>query len=126
MPRDALNLLVFRESRRRVGGAELKSALIRQLQSLTAISCFDFQLGALLRAGELECAIADQDPLLAQPYMQVTDRLAEALAGPQAPLDAAALLRILHCAAVTETVWILPPAGFAYSAAGHLAFASAL
>jgi hypothetical protein len=75
--RSAPNHVVYREGRSHV----CASAVLRQLENdLTAISlCFsiDQLLGALLRAGELECALVDADSEDAELAAAITDRLAE-------------------------------------------------
>src|SRR5947209_20010465 len=69
-----LNLLVFREGRKTVSGTALKLALIQQLRQGGA----DAVLPALLYAGELECAIADEHQST-QAWTAVTDAAAETL-----------------------------------------------
>jgi hypothetical protein len=122
----ALNLLVFREGRQRVCGPELKAALLLELQSLRERSTPDEVLARLLRAGELECAVADSGAAPAQPYMSVTDRLAEALLVPDSSLNSMSLQVALAEAAMPEALNISPPEGFAYYALHPLAFADVL
>jgi hypothetical protein len=126
MPPSALNLLVFREARRRVCSRDLKSALLRNLADLPVPSSADVVMAALLRAGELECAAADADDAPARAFSTVTDRLAEGLLYPGAPLDAAALIRNLDNAEVPDELFVSPPEGFAYYALHPLAYAEAL
>lgn len=122
----ALNLLVFREDRQRVRGPELKSALLRRLETLRGGSSPDRLIDALLRAGELECAVADAGLLPADAHMSVTDRLATALVTADRGCDLEPLPGILAAAAVREEMEVSPPEGFAYYALHPLAFAEAL
>jgi hypothetical protein len=127
----ALNLLVFREDRRRVRGEELKGVLLRDLESLRSHRSPDHIASTLLRAGELECAVADgasdpTRPCPAQPFMNITDRLAEALVSPESPADGEELRRILDDCAVPSEVRVSPPEGFAYYALHPLAYAEVL
>jgi len=52
-------MYVFRDGRKNVRGSELKNQLARWLESLGRDSQEDTSLGALIAAGELECALAD-------------------------------------------------------------------
>jgi hypothetical protein len=135
----ALNLLVFRDSRQRISGPALKSAFLRHLQFWRERSRPQDVLGALLRAGELECAICDSRPSLdsavsaarvgvtsAQLYMSITDRLAEALLAPDSAVDALGLNAALSQAVVPDLLELSPPEGFAYYALHPLAFAEVL
>src|SRR5215467_777620 len=74
-----LNLLVFRESQRRVCGHKLKAALAEQLRLLCGGNSRERLIGALLRAGELECGLADADGEGAHSAELLTDRIADAL-----------------------------------------------
>src|SRR5215472_16074351 len=79
MPPGALNLLVFREDRCCVSGRAVKWAVERSIAGLALTSSADQVLHALLRTGELECAISDSDSVPVGPYESLTDRLAAAL-----------------------------------------------
>jgi hypothetical protein len=137
----ALNLLVFREDRRRVRGEELKAALLRGLDSPTGQGSLDQITSILLRAGELEGAMADAGsaptrpwptkpgptkPGPANPFMNITDRLAECLVSPECVLDPEPLKSLLAEAAVPGEVEIAPAEGFAYYAIHPLAYAEVL
>jgi hypothetical protein len=124
----ALNLLVFREDRRRVRGAELKAALLRDLDLLHGHSSLDEITSILLRAGELECAVADAGvasslPCPVQPFMNITDRLAEALVSSACPGDGGELSKILGDCSLPDEVRVAPAEGFAYYALHPLAYA---
>ncbi|HMF89102.1 MAG TPA: hypothetical protein VKL40_00555 [Candidatus Angelobacter sp.] len=125
MPPRPVNLLVFRETRERVRGLHLKSALLRVLADFPARPSSERVMAALLRAGELECAAADVDDAAAQTFSQMTDRLAEALLQPESGIDCCALTRNLTEAPVPHEVWVSPPEGFAYYALHPLAYAEA-
>jgi hypothetical protein len=127
----ALNLLVFREDRRRVRGAELKAALLRDLDFLRGPGSLDQITSLLLRAGELECAAADAGsaptPLCpAQPFMNITDRLAEALVSAERLGDGEALSKALGACRAPDEVQVAPAEGFAYYGLHPLAFADVL
>lgn len=74
-----LNLLVFRGDQRRVCGHMLKAALEEQLRLLPVDNLRDRLIGVLLRAGELECGLADADSVAAGPCELLTDHIADAL-----------------------------------------------
>lgn len=123
-----LNLLVFRAGRRRLRGPELKAQLLRVLESVAAGSSSDDIVGALLRAGELECGIADsadiEDPATLQ-FAKLTDCLAEALLG-RLPDHFQNIKEAVHRAPVPELLNLSTPEGFAYYALHPLAYAQVL
>jgi hypothetical protein len=127
----ALNLLVFREDRRRVRGMELKAALLRDLELLRGHGSPEQITRSLLRAGELECAVADESgasswPCAAQPFMKITDRLAEALLSGESRADDGELRKFLARCPVPDEVLVAPAEGFAYYALHPLAYAEVL
>src|SRR5262245_25250302 len=126
MPPEALNLLVFRADRRSVDGRKLKSELRRRLEELRHGASLCAVEMALLLAGEFECAVADVDELLARSHSELTDRLAEKLVTPHAPLDVAALTGSLSRCPAPETLSVSPPEGFAYYALHPLAYVEVL
>jgi hypothetical protein len=126
MPPSALNLLVFRETRRLAPGAELKGTFIPELTDLPVKPLHDRVMAALLSAGALECAVADAAEDLTRAFALVSDRLAEALLHRGSSLDIVALTKCLSDAAVPDEVSVSPPEGFAYYALHPLAFAEAL
>jgi len=130
-----LNLLVFREDRRRASGKELKAALTAQLEQACGHFSQRTLLGALLQAGELECSVADNDPEAARCYELVTDQIAGALlAGePTAannsdfhPADFPPLLASIRALPVFQQLSISTPEGFAYYALHPLAYADVI
>jgi hypothetical protein len=142
-----LNLLVFRGDQRRVSGQELKAALTAQLEQLRGHCSHDGLLVALLRAGELECGVADGGEESACRFELVTDRIAEALVAAasidtfQEPdigkndfqqlhinqqLHIKKLRKAAQALPVLEQLSISTPEGFAYYALHPLAYADIL
>jgi hypothetical protein len=133
-----LNLLVFRGDQRRVCGHMLKAALEEQLRLPSLDNRRDRWIGVLLRAGELECGLADTESVDTGPCELLTDRIADALLHScearesnshsahfqeltfQSLLDAARDLPIV------EELSIAIPEGFAYYALHPLAYADVL
>jgi hypothetical protein len=122
----ALNLLVFRAGQRRASGRALKTALVESLQPFAADHPQDALMGALLRAGELECGMADADDDAARAVERLTDRIAEALLGGEAMLDFESLADAARDVPVIEQLSISTPEGFAYYALHPLAYADVL
>src|ERR1700740_1565616 len=112
----ALNLWVFRESRRVLDGIEAKSALLTELRRLSAKNASCQLTAVLLRAGELECGVADAGKISGQPWTMLSDLLAEALVSPNVLFDSGGLGKILEEAPVPERIEVSPPEGFAYYA----------
>src|SRR5215471_16437659 len=126
----ALNLLVFREGRRPVPGGKLKSVLLHSLEQiadgLEQEPGADDLIDTLLRAGELECAVADAATVPLETYTSLTDLLAERLVGRDprlGPHELRSLCKALAEAPVPHELWISAPEGFAYYALHPLAFA---
>lgn len=117
----SFNLLVFREGRKTVSGRTLQHALLQQLSR----GGQDGVLSALLYAGELECAIADQGRAT-QPWAAATDALAAALVAAESFHVSIQQLRILEAAAPPEELTLSTPEGFAYYALHPLAFSDVL
>jgi hypothetical protein len=120
----ALNLLIFREGRSVTSGSTLKRALLQQLSLLSDPAEV---LNALLRAGELECAVEDAG-LEAHSFRVLTDTLAERLLHPNTDLASKLLQLKVSLEAITmpEAMTITVPEGFAYYALHPLAFAGVL
>jgi hypothetical protein len=98
----------------------------------------DDLIETLLRAGELECAIADADSVPLETYTNLTGSLAERLVGRElrskpdlgrlasrrdARFELKPLRKALADAPVPHELWISAPEGFAYYALHPLAFA---
>jgi len=141
-----LNLLVFRGGQRRVRGHEFKAALTEQLRLLCRGNSRERLIGALLRAGELECGLADADGEDAHPAELLTDRIADALmeaepwSGCQSSdfqtsnsppanfqnISFQALLEAAQGLAAIEQLSTATAEGFAYYALHPLAYADVL
>ena len=121
-----LNLLVFRDGRRRVSGAWLRRALLEQLEGASGISTADTKIGTLLRAGELECAAADSTGSCVSPFLKLTDALADVLLGGQLPVQFESIKETAATVAVPEELSVSTPEGFAYYALHPLGYSRVL
>lgn len=117
-----VNLLVFREDRRRVSGSGLKSALAGEMESCGRPGRL---LRTLLRAGELECGVADAAPELSPNWETLTDRLADALLAKE-NFQLGMCSAFPRQADVPAYVRISKPEGFAYYGLHPLAYAEVL
>ena len=121
---DSWKLLVFRDGKRVLKGPGLLRALLRQIENVLSLSDFDSQfardelIDALLRAGELECALADREGCEPQSLAiaEVTDALARALVALRAPNFAHGSLGLVSKLRVPERLTLSPPEGFCYYA----------
>jgi len=120
MARSGLNLLVFREQRQRVCARTLRDSLLSSLNNVST----DAFMEALLRAGELEAAIADEG-LPAEPTQQLTDRLAEAFLS-NSPESVSKLRSTVGSLEIPAQVCVSPPEGFAYYGLHPRSYADAL
>jgi hypothetical protein len=141
-----LNLLVFRGGQRRVCGHKLKAAVAEQLRLLCVGNSRGPLIGALLRAGELECGLADAEAEDAHSAELLTDRIADALlqggrwgGSPQSDFQTSnslsanfqnisfqTLLDAAEGLPAIEQLSIATPEGFAYYALHPLAYADVL
>ncbi|MBZ5494220.1 MAG: hypothetical protein LAO76_25120 [Acidobacteriia bacterium] len=131
-----LNLLVFRGDRRRASGKELKAALTAQLEQVCNHFTPQGLLGILLRAGELECGVADAYPEAASSCGRITNYIADALvasSGTTPPFnsdlknhDLQSLLNAARALPDLEQLYISTPEGFAYYALHPLAYADVM
>src|SRR6476646_4246423 len=117
-----LNLLVFREDRRRTSGKELKAALTAQIEQLCSHGLQRNLLGALLLAGELECGVADSAPAVRSCEL-LTDQIADPLLAGESALPfnsdfqkpaAQSLLEAVRALPALEQLSVSTPEGFAY------------
>jgi hypothetical protein len=130
-----LHMQVFRDGRRAVPGQALGDALAAELRALAATTdpaaCRERVLRALLRAGELECALADLGERHgpdAAIVARCTDALAAMLVAAAHAVDAAAvagLVGALARVALPAQATLTRPEGFAYYAVHPLDFARA-
>jgi hypothetical protein len=113
-------MYVFRDGRQAVSGPILKAQLADALRAVPVSASqarggSDQLIEALLRAGELECALADAQHSGEEQLACVTDGLAAHLVGdPVAPAPATLLAWLPS--SVPATVHVSPPEGFAYYA----------
>src|ERR1051326_3638642 len=141
-----LNLLVFRGDQRHVCGHKLKAELAEQLRLLCSDYSRERLIRALLRAGEIECGLADADKEGAHVAELLTDRIADALIEGQScdgcpPFDFQlsnfhsadfqnlsfqSLLSLAQGLPVAEELCLAIPEGFAYYALHPLAYADVL
>jgi hypothetical protein len=125
MPSEPVHLLVFRDSVRPASGSVHKSAFARQLHIAQNRFQPEEVLRALLRAGELECGVADSGAPV-RDLENLTDILAEALVRWQPIPDPQRLLALLDAAPIPEKLTISVPEGFAYYGLHPLGFAEVL
>ncbi|UQA56393.1 phosphotransferase family protein [Polyangium aurulentum] len=116
-------MYVFRDGRRVTSIPRLRDELCAELSAIASVADVEDRrrraLGALIRAGELECVLADRAAPEAAFVSRSTDALSGALLG--GPLDgeaAEALARI----DVPASAELSAPEGFAYYALHPLAF----
>jgi hypothetical protein len=122
----AWNMYVFRDGRRFVCGRALLDGLASAVQAVAASP--DSRkplLNALLRAGELECALTDIESPHAVHLSHITDLLAARLVGLETPSarPPSELEQILGKVEVPPELKISPPEGFAYYALHPLDYA---
>ena len=123
---NSCNMWVFREGRTTVGGKIVLDGLASSLNRTISFRrrSRDALVDALLRAGELECALADQDSPDAPCAAGLTNIVAAALLelpGSDIALEKASAL--LDTIAAPASLDISPPEGFAYYALHPLDFA---
>ncbi len=121
------NMYVFRDGRATVCGRSLVADLAVAVRNVLGASgnqhVGNLLIDALLRAGELECALADLHSPETPRLAQLTDRLAQLLVGVACRAPAAEELLALLPPAVPETLQLSPPEGFAFYALHPLDFA---
>ena len=119
-------MLVYREARRSAHTATLLEALRTALAR--PLHTQDSLVAALLRAGELECALADAESAAQAVAARIADLVAEPLLRTSQfdVRDARALIEALAAQSLPSVVTISPPEGFAYYALHPLAYASAV
>jgi hypothetical protein len=112
------NMYIFRDGRTKVPGAKLTDELIEGLLSLQVSDSSRRRselLDLLLRAGELECALADSNSPHADLAATITDDLAAALVS-NIRVRATDLTRRVSTITPPDSFAITPPEGFAYYA----------
>jgi hypothetical protein len=110
------NLLVFRETKQHIQTQELiqelSARIVVRLESRQSV------VDALIRAGELECALLDSSLADANIVAALTDLLAAQLIRPDGSkfTEIAAFSDQFHHLQIPATVQVSPPEGFAYYA----------
>jgi hypothetical protein len=118
MSRGPWDLYVFRDARRREAGARAVGELVRDIAA-------DRSVDALVRAGEIESALADladADAIDAGAAARLTDALAAAVVGVTIA-SRSELARLASSLEVPRELRASPPEGFSYRALHPLAFA---
>jgi hypothetical protein len=111
------NLWVFREGKKNVSSENLLGDLKQAVLQLPLACTREQVIPVLLRAGELECGLADAGWTGLPIVQQVTDALAAAMLGDQTAMThVPELLAELHRPSLPERVAISPAEGFAYYA----------
>ena len=117
---------IFRDGKRNVSTQKLIERLGARSRAATA-GDREGILDALIRAGELESALADCESPVASKVEELTDQLAQAfLNNQQAPCDAASLAADLVRNDLPAEITISPAEGFAYYALSPSDFAAGL
>jgi hypothetical protein len=122
--RDSWKLLAFREGKRAFHGGDLLRELLLQIQRVVSLSDFSSQyagaelIDALLRAGELECALADHHvkPSQSDPISELSNELGLALVAKRKPNFSADLLSRAAALKLPERLIVSTPEGFCYYA----------
>ena len=115
---------VFRDGKQSVRSRELVLELQQSISTRgLAPSDSERKLDALIRAGELEAALADQAHPAAVLLAKVTDAVAASLASSEEPDRPAASCASLEASDFPERLLISPPEGFAYYALHPMDFA---
>jgi hypothetical protein len=120
-----VNFWVFRDGRRNRSGRSVLGELLAVVERLSNHPITpDRVISALIRAGELEAALADTNsPSLAQ-VEELTNQLAGMLWPHATVPDLSKLAASLNRVAVPESLVLSPPEGFAYYALHPRDFAS--
>ena len=118
---DNWKLLVFRDGKRACDPSGLRDDLLRQIHHVLSLSDFNSQqardelIEALLRAGELECALDDAG-ISAADVASLSDELARSLICRHRPNLSAESLGSVSALQLPERVLLSPPEGFCYYA----------
>jgi hypothetical protein len=124
-PDAGCNLLVFRAGKHELSGRGLLQAFLYESRVGTAADK-EWLTTLLLRAGELECALADSDHsrVSAAIAAVITDEIADALLG--AELDRARVESLAHRLEMPPRLAVSAPEGFCYYALHPLDYAALL
>jgi hypothetical protein len=110
----AWDLFVFRKARESLCSEQLRQQLLTSLRS--ALSCNDRNalLDCLVRAGELECALADMASPELIPAAQVVDALAAITVQPESRKPVRDILSAFSQLQLPPSVLLSHPEGFSY------------
>lgn len=111
---NGVNLLVFRETRQRFSTRHLRDDLLQNLDALAQSR--NSILDALIRAGELECGLADCQWPHGNRMSAITDALADAFVHEEPKDSIAKLAQELAAQPLPDSIQTSPPEGFAYYA----------
>src|SRR5436189_5972575 len=117
-------MLVFRDGRRQVRGRALLEQFVARIESLpqNGPSSRELILDALLRAGELECALTDADWSQVDQVAKITDAISVQFVSGGCHVPFSNLQQSLSQISPPPVVHISPPEGFAYYALHPLQF----
>ncbi len=120
-----VNMLVYRDGRRRVSANELVRPLELALANSHADRSEDALLNALIRAGELECALCDAGSDHAKAAIALNDRLASmaCVGDTGAEVSLQTCQQLLGSIRYAGELTVSRPEGFAYYALHPLDFA---
>ena len=110
----AWDLFVFRKARENLDGEELRQQLLAGLQPALARRDRNSLLNALIRAGELECALADLGSPELPRAAQAVDGLAEITVQPESTESAQDILSAFARLRLPPTLSLSHPEGFSY------------
>ena len=127
------NLLVFRDGRQGFEARELLNVFTRQIENACSVldsnsqKARDELIDALLRAGELECALEDHGLAFEGNIVaNVSDELARALIVGRTPAIPKSVLQSLAAIKVSGRLSVSRPEGFCYYALHPLDYVDAL
>lgn len=112
-------MLVYRDGAHEVSTLKAQSALLCAIDRIAGEHATQYNLEALLRAGELECALADQGAEAARGMQQVSDTLAASLLTAAPALDTRCRSQLRQIIAHMKTprrIRVKEPEGYAYYA----------
>jgi hypothetical protein len=117
-------MLVFRDGRRQVRGRALLEQFVARIESLpqNGPSSRELILDALVRAGELECALTDSTCADAERVAKITDAISDQFVSGGCHVPFSNLQQSLSQISPPPVVHISPPEGFAYYALHPLQF----
>ena len=131
---DSWKLFVFREGKRAFNGDDLLRELLLQIQQVLSLPDFSSQyaraelIDALLRAGELECALADHPAKSSQSdtLSEFSNELGLALVAKRRPNFSTDLLSCAAALNLPERLIVSTPEGFSYYALHPLDYSDLL